>query len=63
MARDVVRLLRHLGVERAHLVGLSMGGMVAQQFALDYPFATASLVLADTAAGLPAGAKRWCASN
>lgn len=57
MARDVVRLLRHLGAEKAHLVGLSMGGMVAQQFALDYPYATASLVLADTAAGLPAGAE------
>lgn len=51
MARDVVRLLRHLGVEQAHLVGLSLGGMVAQQFALDYPYACASLVLADTIAG------------
>lgn len=50
LARDVVRLLRHLGAEQAHLVGLSMGGMVAQQFALDYPYATASLVLADTCA-------------
>lgn len=51
MARDVVRLLRVLGAERAHLVGLSLGGMVAQQVALDYPYATASLVLADTIAG------------
>ena len=55
MAADVVRLLRALGVERAHLVGLSLGGMVAQQFALDYPLATASLVLADTLCGAPAG--------
>lgn len=55
MALDVVRLLRALGVERAHLVGLSLGGMVAQQFALDYPLATASLVLADTLCGVPAG--------
>jgi pimeloyl-ACP methyl ester carboxylesterase len=54
MARDVVRLLRHLGAERAHLAGLSMGGMVAQQFALDYPYATASLVLASTIGGIPA---------
>lgn len=53
MARDVVRLLRYLGAERAHLVGLSMGGMVAQQLALDYPYATASLVLAGTVCGLP----------
>ncbi|MBX3026084.1 alpha/beta fold hydrolase [bacterium] len=51
MARDVVRLLRSLGVEKAHLVGLSLGGMVAQQLALDYPYATASLALADTIAG------------
>jgi pimeloyl-ACP methyl ester carboxylesterase len=54
MARDVVRLLRHLGAEKAHLIGLSMGGMVAQQFALDFPFATASLVLADTASRVDA---------
>lgn len=51
MARDVVRLLRTLGAEKAHLIGLSLGGMVAQQVALDYPYATASLVLADTIAG------------
>jgi len=55
MALDVVRLLRHLGAERAHLVGLSMGGMVAQQIALDSPYTTASLVLADTVSGIPAG--------
>ncbi len=53
MARDVVRLLRSIGVERAHLVGASLGGLVAQQFALDYPFATASLVLADTFCAVP----------
>ena len=53
LALDIVRLLRTLGVERAHLVGLSLGGMVAQQFALDYPSATASLVLADTLCGVP----------
>ena len=57
MARDIVRLLRHLGAERAHLVGLSLGGMIAQQLALDYPAATASLVLADTVCGVPPGAE------
>jgi len=57
MARDVVRLLRHLGAERAHLLGLSMGGMVAQQFALDYPYATASLMLVSTVCGVPPGAQ------
>lgn len=57
MALDVVRLLRHLGAERAHLVGLSMGGMVAQQFAVDYPYACASLVLASTVCGVPRDAQ------
>jgi len=53
MALDIVRLLRHLGAERAHLIGLSLGGMVAQQVALDYPYAAASLVLVDTVCGVP----------
>src|SRR5262249_47447756 len=52
---DVVRLLRGLGVERAHLVGLSLGGMVVQQLVLDHPLAAASVVLADTLCGVPAG--------
>jgi 3-oxoadipate enol-lactonase len=56
LGRDLVRLLRTLGAERAHVVGCSLGGMVAQQFALDYPHATASLVLADTLCGPPPGA-------
>lgn len=33
------------GIERAHLCGLSLGGMVATRFALDYPARIASLVL------------------
>lgn len=56
-ADDVAGLMDHLGLRSAHIHGTSMGGMVAQQFALDYPYATASLVLADTVAGLPAGAE------
>lgn len=53
LAQDVARLLRGLGVERAHVIGLSLGGVVAQQFALDYPLAVASLVLADTFCATP----------
>lgn len=53
MALDVVRLLRVLGIEKVHVVGLSLGGVVAQQFALDYPYATASALLAGTFCAIP----------
>jgi pimeloyl-ACP methyl ester carboxylesterase len=55
MAADIVRLFRVLGVEAAHVVGLSLGGMVALQMAIDHPNAVKGLVLADTMAGTPAG--------
>jgi pimeloyl-ACP methyl ester carboxylesterase len=55
MATDVVRLLRVLGVGSAHVVGLSLGGMVALQLAIDHPSAVNGLVLADTLAGAPPG--------
>src|SRR5262249_42601880 len=46
---DLMALLAHLGVARAHVVGLSMGGRMALRFALAYPDATRSLVLAESA--------------
>lgn len=45
MVGDVVAVLDALQVERAHLVGLSMGGMVAQEVAIQHPARTASLTL------------------
>lgn len=56
MADDAKGLLGHLGVQRAHFVGLSMGGMIGQTFALKYPGVFQSLTLADTTSRYPAEA-------
>lgn len=47
-ADDLARLLDHLGAARAHLVGLSMGGMILQDFYSHYPDRVATLSLVDT---------------
>jgi len=48
-------LLRGLGLERVHVVGVSLGGMVAQQLAVDFPSAVASLVVVGSACEVPGG--------
>ena len=43
LADDAAAVLDHLGIDRAHIVGASMGGMIAQIFAAKYPERTAGL--------------------
>jgi len=51
MASDAAAVLDAAGVGAAHIVGASMGGMIAQEFALQYPARVRSLVLACTTPG------------
>jgi 3-oxoadipate enol-lactonase len=53
-AADLLRLLDHLHVERAHLCGLSMGGRIILDFYARHPQRVASLILADTFPGFDA---------
>lgn len=50
-ASDLAGLLKAIGIERAHFGGISMGGMVTAQFAVDYPEMCESVLLCDTTCG------------
>ena len=56
LADDLHALLEHLKIQKPHFIGLSMGGMIGQTFALKYPGVLASLTLADTTSRYPAEA-------
>lgn len=47
-AEDLKILMQKLDIQKAHLVGLSNGGMIAQHFALNFPEKVGALVLVDT---------------
>ena len=53
MASDGVALLRGLGIDRAHVVGSSMGGMIAQKMAIEFPERVLSLTSMMSSTGEP----------
>ncbi|MBW8785470.1 MAG: alpha/beta fold hydrolase [Novosphingobium sp.] len=60
LAADAVRVLDFLGFAKVHLIGLSIGGMIAQTFALNHRERLHSLMLCGTSpAGVPGGKEMW----
>lgn len=60
LADDVHGLLQHLGVTRTHWIGLSLGGMIGQVFAIRYPHFIDHAVIADsTGKAAPNAATMW----
>ena len=53
MARDAVDLLDHIGQGGAHVIGVSMGGMIGQRMAIDYPDRVYSLTSIMSSTGNP----------
>jgi pimeloyl-ACP methyl ester carboxylesterase len=53
MAADAIAVLDAAGVDRAHVLGVSLGGFIAQELALSYPGRVERLVLCSTSSGGP----------
>ena len=60
LAEQLETLLTGFGIQRAHIAGMSLGGLVAQEFAARYPTRVDRLVLIDTTPQYPAALKaKW----
>jgi pimeloyl-ACP methyl ester carboxylesterase len=55
MAEDSAGVIKNLNLGRTHIIGVSMGGMIAQELAIRYPELVDKLVLVSTTAGGPTG--------
>jgi 3-oxoadipate enol-lactonase len=55
LADDLARLLEALGIERVHYIGLSIGGMIGEAFALEHRGRLLSALWSDTLAASPKG--------
>jgi 3-oxoadipate enol-lactonase len=53
MADDILSALDRADIRRAHLMGVSLGGMVAQELAVDHPERVGDLILMSTTPGWP----------
>ena len=58
MAKDVLVLMDHLALDRAHVMGISMGGFIALELALLAPERIIALILAHTAPRIPPSARQ-----
>lgn len=59
MAGDAVGLMDALGIDQAHVVGVSMGGQIAQTMAIDHPERVRSLISMSSTTGNNAVGKVW----
>ncbi len=59
MAADAAALLRHLGIERAHVMGYSMGARISAFLALEEPAMVATLVFGGLGSGMVDGVGDW----
>ncbi|HSK97985.1 MAG TPA: alpha/beta hydrolase, partial [Euzebyales bacterium] len=55
LAQDIVNVLDDAGIRRVHVVGVSLGGMIAQELAIEHPERIGRLVLASTTPGWTEG--------